>query len=54
MAENIKVRVVIEEVVVDFEGQVHSVYPMKDIENIIKKAVDAALELHAKRKEKHQ
>ncbi len=52
MAETIKVRVVIEEVVVDYEASFNGQYRQytkDEVELAIKQTVKAALELHAKR-----
>ncbi len=51
MSENIKIRVVIEEVVVDFEGTVGGHYSDASIKALLADSINGALELHAKRKE---
>lgn len=52
MPEEIKIRVVIEEVVVDFHGSVGQAYAQRDIEAIIKESVEGAVRLHKLRKPK--
>lgn len=51
MAETIKIRVVVEEVVVDFEGSLDNLhYSNSSIEGFITKTVKSAIELHNLRK----
>ncbi len=51
MSEHIKIRVVVEEVVVDFEGNFHTGhYSQGAIDATIRATVEAALKAHAARK----
>lgn len=46
MSESVKIRIVIEEVVVDYESSFTGTYSHASIEALITKTVKAAIELH--------